>query len=104
MAAGGRVTGILDWEMATTGDPLCDFGVSTMREWGEWMPDAELLARYGEARGVECDPAALAWWRALGYAKVVAFLSARLADGWKGPELAPWADGLRRAVGEWEAA
>jgi aminoglycoside phosphotransferase (APT) family kinase protein len=104
MAADGEVTGILDWEMATTGDPLCDFGVSTMREWGVWMPDAELLARYGEARGVECDPAALAWWRALGYAKVVAFVAARTADGWQGPDIGPWVEGLERAVAEWEGA
>lgn len=101
MAARGRVTGILDWEMATTGDPLCDFGISTMREWGVWMPDEELLARYGEARGVECDPAALAWWRALGYAKVVAFVAARQADGWQGPDIGLWVDGLERAVAEW---
>lgn len=101
MVAAGRVTGVLDWEMATTGDPLCDFGVSTMPEWGRWMPDEELLARYGEARGVECDPAALAWWRTLGYAKVVAFLAARQADGWQGPDLGPWVEGLERAVAEW---
>lgn len=101
MAAGGRVTGILDWEMATTGDPLCDFGVSTMREWGVWMPDEELLARYGAARGVECDPVALRWWRAVGYAKVVAFVAARQADGWVGPDIGRWVDGLERAVAEW---
>jgi aminoglycoside phosphotransferase (APT) family kinase protein len=101
MAAGGKVTGILDWEMATTGDPLCDFGVSTMKEWGVWMPDAELLARYGEARGIECDPAALRWWRALGYAKVVAFVAARMADGWVGPGIERWVEGLERAGAEW---
>ncbi len=104
MAADGRVNGILDWEMATTGDPLCDFGVSTMREWGVWMPDAELLARYGKARGVDCDPTALAWWRALGYAKVVAFIAARQADGWRGPAIGPWAEGLERSVAEWASS
>ncbi len=101
MAAAGRVTGILDWEMASTGDPLCDFGVSTMREWGTWMPDEELLAAYGKARGLDPDPRSLRWWRALGYAKVVAFLAARKADGWQGPDIRPWAEGLDRAVAEW---
>ncbi len=101
MAAAGRVTGILDWEMASTGDPMCDFGVSTMREWGTWMPDEELLRLYADLRDLDCDPASLRWWRALGYAKVVAFLAARLADGWQGPDLRPWAEGLERAVAEW---
>lgn len=102
MGARDRVTGILDWEMATTGDPLCDFGVSTMREWGVWFTDEELLGKYGDARGIECSLVSLRWWRALGYAKVVAFLAVRLADGWVGPPLGPWVEGLVRAVGEWE--
>lgn len=102
MAAGGRVTGILDWEMATSGDPACDFGVSTMREWGTWFPDEDLLSRYREARGVEVPLASLRWWRALGYCKVVAFLAARHADGWEdGPAIEPWAESLDRALAEW---
>jgi aminoglycoside phosphotransferase (APT) family kinase protein len=102
MGAGGRVTGILDWEMATAGDPACDFGVSTMREWGVWLPDEDLLARYRDARGVEVPLASLRWWRALGYCKVVAFLAARHADGWPdGPPIAPWAESLDRALAEW---
>lgn len=101
MAGGGRVTGVLDWEMAGTGDPACDFGISTMREWGLWYPDAELLERYRAARGVEIDPLSLRWWRALGYAKVVAFLAARMTEGWRGPDLGRWVAGLERSLAEW---
>lgn len=101
MASGGAITGILDWEMAGTGDPACDFGISTMREWGEWYPDAELLDRYRAARGVEIELASLLWWRALGYVKVVAFLACRMTEGWRGPDLDRWVAAMQRALAEW---
>jgi aminoglycoside phosphotransferase (APT) family kinase protein len=104
MASGGRVTGILDWEMAGTGDPACDFGISTMREWGEWYPDVELLARYRDARGVEIELSSLLWWRALGYVKVVAFLASRMTEGWRGPDLGSWVAGQQRALAEWQSS
>lgn len=101
MAAEGRITGILDWEMASTGDPVCDLGVATMREWGTWWPDEELLARYGQARGIGVQMRSLLWWRALGYCKVVAFLACRLSEEWSGPSLEPWTAGLLPALDEW---
>lgn len=105
MAHGGHVTGVLDWEMATVGDRACDFGIATMREWGSWWPDRELLDRYAAASGVEISLRSLEWWRALGYAKVTAFLARRVSDGWDGgPKVLPWAEGLEASVGAWRRA
>lgn len=101
MAADGQVTAILDWEMATTGDPACDLGVASMREWGQWWPDQELLGRYAQLSGVEVSMRSLLWWRALGYCKVLAFLACRLAEGWEGPGLERWTAGLSRSLKEW---
>lgn len=105
MAAEHRVTGVLDWEMTTVGDPACDFGISTMREWGVWAPDVELLDRYVSLGGAGVDLVALRWWRALGYGKVVAFLACRAADGWDGgPVLGPWTQALENAVRAWHSS
>lgn len=81
--ADGRVLAVLDWELATLGDPLADVG-TLLSYWPErdglvlpgfaaaleeGFPDgAHLAARYLEATGE--DPAALAYWHALGLWKV----------------------------------
>jgi len=67
---GDRITALLDWELAHLGDPLEDLGWVTQplrtREHlitGAWER-ADLIAHYAAFRGVEVDPAALAWWNA----------------------------------------
>ena len=67
---GDRVAALLDWELAHLGDPLEDLGWVTQplrtREHliaGVWER-ANLIARYAEVRGIEVDPAAVAWWNA----------------------------------------
>jgi len=66
---GGRLTGIIDWELASIGSPLLDVGWLMMladpRSWqADWRPlcpitPHAIALRYG------ADPAAMAWWQAL---------------------------------------
>jgi aminoglycoside phosphotransferase (APT) family kinase protein len=63
-----RIVGVLDWEMATVGDPLMDLG-TTLAYWAEetdgpvlkpfnltWLPGnlsrAEVVSRYAHSRGI----------------------------------------------------
>jgi aminoglycoside phosphotransferase (APT) family kinase protein len=84
----GRVAAVLDWELATIGDPLFDLGyfLSSYPQPGEPLtPTArmgtavfeagyptrgELLARYCERTGA--DPAMVAWYSALAQFKLAA--------------------------------
>ncbi|MGB9182714.1 MAG: phosphotransferase family protein [Solirubrobacteraceae bacterium] len=105
MARDGQITGILDWEMTTTGDPACDLGIASMQPWGTWWEDEELLSRYAAGSATEVPVVALLWWRCLGYAKVVAFLAARVRDGWGGgPGLRKWVDGMADERSAWQLA
>jgi len=67
---GNRITALLDWELAHLGDPLEDLGWVTQplrtREHliaGAWERE-DLIAHYAAVRGIEVDPAAVAWWNA----------------------------------------
>jgi aminoglycoside phosphotransferase (APT) family kinase protein len=81
----GRVAAVLDWEMATLGDPLADLGLllvywDGLTEFAGSMvstaihPDAgfptgrEMAARYAERRGA--DLSTLDWYVAFGYFKL----------------------------------
>ena len=67
--ADGRLTGIIDWELASIGAPLLDVGWLMMLADGtgwppEWRPlcplsPAAIALRYG------AEPDAMAWWQAL---------------------------------------
>lgn len=92
-----RIAAIVDWEMATLGDPLCDLGLMHVyHEMAEsstfTMPimDAargfrtapELDQRYGELSGR--DLSALAWYVAFGYFKLAVIsegIAARYLQG-----------------------
>ncbi|GAA4020639.1 phosphotransferase family protein [Allokutzneria multivorans] len=82
--AGARISAVLDWEMATLGDPLADLGLLVVY-WerlagiGDAIADsfadvpgfpsaAELIARYTARRDV--DPAELPWYVAFGHFKL----------------------------------
>lgn len=84
-----QVAAVLDWEMATLGDPLADVGVMLVYwDWQATMPasgvpdaihpdtgfppGADLCERYARRRGVSLD--ALPWYHAFGYFKIVAIL------------------------------
>ena len=66
---GGRLVGIIDWELASIGSPLLDVGWMMMLadrlSWRpDWRPLCPLTPRAIALRyGVE--PAAMAWWQAL---------------------------------------
>ncbi|HTJ47546.1 MAG TPA: phosphotransferase family protein, partial [Kofleriaceae bacterium] len=82
-----HVTGILDWEMATVGDPLMDFGTSLgywvdaddpqplqMMRFGAtnaagMMTRAEVVARYAQASGRALDPADVLFYYVYGLFK-----------------------------------
>jgi aminoglycoside phosphotransferase (APT) family kinase protein len=109
-----RLLGVLDWEMATLGDPLADLGYLTAtwaapgdpsnvmteiqavtREPG--FPDADgLAARYEELTGRPVD--ALRWYRVLALWKSAIFLEQSYKRFLSGTEHDPWfaamADGV----------
>jgi aminoglycoside phosphotransferase (APT) family kinase protein len=87
---GGAVRAVLDWEMATLGDPLADVGL-LLAYWeglggghggiapglvpgpGSGFPPAGVLVeRYARARGADVDD--LAWYVAFGYFKIAVIL------------------------------
>jgi aminoglycoside phosphotransferase (APT) family kinase protein len=84
VAADGRIAAVLDWEMATLGDPLADLGLlltywDALHRPGNPVADgvgaeagfptgAELIGRYAEVSGT--DVAALDWYVGLGCYKL----------------------------------
>ena len=65
----GRLTGIIDWELASIGSPLLDVGWLMMLadrfSWQpEWRPLCPLTPRAIALR-YGAEPAAMAWWQAL---------------------------------------
>ncbi len=75
MVDAGRVTGVLDWELAHIGDPVEDLGWLCVPAWRftrQDLPAAglgtreQLLAAYARHAGVEVDEAALRRWELAG--------------------------------------
>jgi aminoglycoside phosphotransferase (APT) family kinase protein len=77
----GRLTAVLDWEMATVGDPLADLGltltywslpearsVSGMDDAAGWWTREAMLDRYRERTGF--DTSGLLWYEVLGTFKL----------------------------------
>ena len=66
---GGRLSGVIDWELASIGSALLDVGwLMMLADHASWPPDwrphcpltpEEIAVRYG------VEPNALAWWQAL---------------------------------------
>ena len=61
----GRITALLDWEMAHVGDPLEDIAWALDPMWSmtRYFPLEEGLAIWEQASGLTIDRAALDWWR-----------------------------------------
>jgi aminoglycoside phosphotransferase (APT) family kinase protein len=87
--ADDRITAVLDWEMATIGDPLSDLGLflvywdglpmlpgnpvtNAVSRTAGFPAGAELAARYAARHGV--DLAGLRWYVGLGYFKVAVII------------------------------
>jgi aminoglycoside phosphotransferase (APT) family kinase protein len=69
------LTGVLDWELAHTGDPIEDLGWLCVPAWRFSRPERpaaglgtreQLLGAYSSHAGATVDPAALAWWELMG--------------------------------------
>ncbi len=89
---GGRIIGVLDWEMVHLGDPLEDVAWACLRSWrwagdarvGGLLPRDEWYRRYHEASGLQVDPESVRFWEVLGNVKwaVICLTGARsFAEG-----------------------
>ncbi|MBS1878467.1 MAG: phosphotransferase family protein [Actinobacteria bacterium] len=113
-AAPVRLAAILDWEMATIGDPLADLGYLTAT-WsqsgdpanpvgdlsavtrGDGFPDRDALARrYAEASGRAID--ALPWYQVLALWKAAIFLEGSYRRFGAGTTSDPFFAGLETGV------
>jgi aminoglycoside phosphotransferase (APT) family kinase protein len=81
VGANGAVAAVVDWEMATLGDPLSDVGLMRLYWDGfagqvdrpvcpehGFPPGGELMARYAAATGLDLSP--LPWYEAFGCFKL----------------------------------
>ena len=76
----GRITAVLDWEMAHLGDPLEDVAWAATPLWSQHAPDrpGALLPReqgfeiWSEHSGFAIDPEALRWWEVFAAVKGMA--------------------------------
>jgi aminoglycoside phosphotransferase (APT) family kinase protein len=63
-----RITAIVDWELASLGDPLQDLGWAVMNLWRlnnkicGFYELEEFLQRYEEVSGIPVDRQAMVWW------------------------------------------
>jgi aminoglycoside phosphotransferase (APT) family kinase protein len=110
-----RVLALLDWELATLGDPLADLGylVATYTDAdspttvldlspvtrSEGFPSrAELVARYAEQSGRTID--ALAWYEVLALWKAAVFCEGLYGRYLRGETSEPWSASLAEGVPE----
>jgi aminoglycoside phosphotransferase (APT) family kinase protein len=65
---GDRITAIVDWELASLGDPLQDLGWAVMNLWRlndkicGFYELEDFLQRYESISGIPVDRQAMAWW------------------------------------------
>jgi aminoglycoside phosphotransferase (APT) family kinase protein len=92
-----RIEAVLDWEMTTVGDPLCDLGL-TLCYWSStlvpgtslqaittgpgWYSRDQFVARYAEKTGR--DLSALPWHEAFGVFKLAVILQQIYFRFWRG--------------------
>jgi aminoglycoside phosphotransferase (APT) family kinase protein len=87
--ADGRITGVLDWEMAHLGHPAEDLAWAYRALWSpeEFVPLEGFVAAYVEAGGPDIDVESLRWHRVFCEAKfaTISLLAARsVVDGTSG--------------------
>jgi aminoglycoside phosphotransferase (APT) family kinase protein len=84
LAAQGRITALLDWEMVHLGDPVEDLAWTYRSLWSpeRQLPFAEFLARYTRRCGIAVDPAHLRYYRMFNEIKhsVISLTAARAFD------------------------
>jgi aminoglycoside phosphotransferase (APT) family kinase protein len=75
MVLGDRITGVLDWEMASPGDPLADLSWCFIPVWElPGVDEGGLIRRYAQLAGVDLDPERLRWHRVLGYVRLAYYV------------------------------
>ena len=92
MVDAAGLVGVLDWELAHTGDIAEDLGWMCVRSWrfGGALPVAglgtreELLAAYQSAGGVAVDVETLRWWEAVGTLRWGVICIQQAATHWTG--------------------
>jgi aminoglycoside phosphotransferase (APT) family kinase protein len=111
--APARLVGILDWEMATIGDPLADLGylvaswsepgaaehpllLTTVTQRPGFPTRAELIARYAERTGR--DTSALDWYQAFALWKAAVFCEAIYKRFLQGQRSDEWSASLSDGV------
>jgi aminoglycoside phosphotransferase (APT) family kinase protein len=68
---GETITGVLDWEMASPGDPIVDLAWCCIPVWEPaGVDEAPLVRRYGELTGEPVEPELFHWHRLLGYVRL----------------------------------
>lgn len=71
---GDQITGVLDWELATLGDPMADLSWCFIPIWELAEVDQDpMIMRYAELRGEPHDPERLKWYRVFNFARLVYF-------------------------------
>lgn len=61
----GEISGILDWELATVGDPLADIAFTQTVGAGPCSIEGPLAKRYSEITGIEIDERKIAYYKLL---------------------------------------
>jgi len=61
----GKISGILDWELARVGDPLSDLAFTQTIGNGHCSIEGELARRYSERTGIEIDDRRILYFRFL---------------------------------------
>jgi aminoglycoside phosphotransferase (APT) family kinase protein len=71
LVADGKISALLDWELAHWGDPVDDLGWYSCRVYtgehfipGSWTAE-DFLARYQARTGIEVEPARLQFWQVM---------------------------------------
>ena len=99
----GRISAVLDWEMAHVGDPLEDIAWALNPAWPmtRHFPLEDGLAIWEDASGMTIDRTALDWWRLFAPVKACGLWTtaeASFADG-KNREMVVALTGLRASHG-----
>lgn len=81
----GRISALLDWELAHLGDPLEDLGWVTnpLRAREQQIPEVwgrdEIVARYTARRGIEVGAGELTWWNVFSCFKLAVIVQRGIA-------------------------
>lgn len=102
--ADGKVTGVIDWELAHLGDPMDDIAWLTWRATQHGFPDVPArLREYEQLTGITIDEARVRYYRLNAFGRLGPhFGLADMGAGTRAPEMGPVAvEGDRTADGSW---